>query len=510
MAGSGGDGSSGGRPPGGEPEPAELWITGEQGGPGVPGGQGAPGGPGGPAGPGGPPGGHPPVGAGGGDGGRRARWIALTIGFVVLVAVIAVQHFAGGRPVASPDPTTSSSAPTPSSTARSSTAPSSTARSSTAESGTTASGTAAPQIETRPHRPRPTDVTEWASAPGENGDVGPTTSHSHPAVNTTSPRTSTVAKASLPGAGKWELVGYGPAGLIRYRPATGALTVTPVPPIRSGNILSFVVTRTAAIIRSMDNVPGYLVPEGKPAVPLPGLLGKPARVLPGPDADHLWLTSSNNPANGAPPRTSLVLVNAHGRATGTTIRVPTGLGDGGGYAVTSDGAGYALAYGIGGVYDVRPDGAHLVTHGQVVAAGPTAFLVYDCNDKGQCSSAVINRKTGAKRALAALTFDAVQTFGPQGVISADGRYAAVRRFDADGTRLQLVDLRTGRSHMLTLNMATVGNVNDLTSGLAFSPSGRYLLVAGTVRATPVDTRTGHLLDPLPIPPMNAMAIRPAT
>ena len=462
MARSGGDGTPDGRLPGGESQPSELWI--ESGGSTVPGGDA-------------PRRGEAPRGPGGSG---RTRWIALAVGFAVLVAVIAVQHFAGGS-AASPTASTSSSgiaAPT----------------------GTLASSAASP-----------VPVTSSAGSIGSSEALGGADSSTAPADGAPEPVGSSAAPAPvtaavrpgpLPAGQTWELVGYGPKGVMRYRPATGTLTVTPVPPVLSSNLLSFVVTSNSVVLRSMDDVESYLVPDGKRATPLTGLLGRPTRVLPGPDAGHVWVVSSSDQQRG---HTSLMLVDTAGKPTGPRIDLPDALDGAGGYSVSPDGAGYALVQGLGGVYDARPDGVHLVTHGQVVAVGPTALLVYDCNDTARCSASVIDSRTGTRHTVPGLSVPS-DPFPVAGPISPDGAYAAIVGLTPGQPTVELINLRTGRTHDLKVGLGGQFGT-DALSQLAFTPDSRYLLVAGTVGVSPVDTSTGRALDPLPVPPMSAIAVR---
>jgi len=479
-----------GRPgPGQEPEPAELWVD-----------AGASDRSDGPA-------DHLGGPAPGSGGGARTRWIALAVGFVVLIAVIAVQHYVGGRPSASPGPVTSvQSSPTvePSPTPHTPDPGAASATGSGPHTAASGPGTLVPQDSIN---------AELSQAVANMNSARSAANSAAKTPDTTSPTTSTVPEQSLPGAGNWELVGYGPAGLVRYRPATGTVTVTPVPVITTDTVLSLAVTRTAAIIRPMDGV-GYVIANGRAAAPLAGLLAQGVRVVPGPDPAHVWTvlealpdgtieTSSVVPDDQGPPQVSLALVDGAGRSAGATLTIPRSLLVTSGYGVTGDGAGYALAYGVGGIYDVRPDGLSLVTHGDLLAVGPTRYLVYDCDDGGRCGTAVVNRKDRSRRALAGF---ASRTWFPSapGVVSPDGSEAALTQYTPSGTVLLLIDLTTGKTRTVDTGLGLDGSGD---SALAFSPDGRYLLVAGTVGVVPVDVRTGGLLSPLPVPPVTILAVR---
>ena len=484
-----------------EPEPAELWID-----------AGSPDHPDGPAdrlsGP-----------APGSGGTARTRWIALAGGFVVLVAVIAVQHFAGGGSTASPNfsSTASSPATVPSSTGRTGSAPAETG--SADPHGSMAAQSSQIAAAASSARQAASSARQAASSARQASDDASGSAVSDPSSvpDTTSPVRTTVAKRAA--VGNWELVGYGPAGVVRYRPATGALTLTPVPPVNSDNVLSFVVTGNGAIIRSMDNVDGYLVADGKGATPLAGLLSRGTRVLPGPDPQRVWVVTETDPDGGTgtadigslagpdqdPPHVALTMVGPNGQPTGSKIEIPYAMLVPGGYGVTSDASGYALVYGVGGTYDVGPDGPHLVTHGTLLAVGPTRFLVYECDDLGRCGAAVVNRKDGSRRSLQGLS-PRIGYQAAQGAISPDGRTAALLQYAAGGTKVILIDLATGKSRTLDV---TANGTGTADSTLVFSPNGRYLVVDGVTGVVPIDTRTGKAGSPLPIPPVSALAVRPA-
>ena len=473
----GGDGDRGRPPvPGAEPDPIELWVT---------------------DGPDEDSAGSPGTASRAGfdrssrpdSHATRARWIALAIGFVVLVAVIAVQHFATARPSAS----TTSPAPT-------STAPSpSLAITSLDGSGNASAGPA-------------------SSEPGPGGDLVGLPAESAGAVlssrgydtasgfgwetlapDATSPATLTAGVRALRRAGNWELVGYGQQGVVRYRPSTGRIVVTPMADITDNGPPTLVVTASSAFIGSPGNSARYLVRDGQPAAVITDVNGQTQGLLPGPDANHVWDVISDG-TSGA-----LVLLDSIGNPTGTRIAIPGGLGAIAWYRVTPDGAGYALTVGVGGTYDVRPGSVTLVTHGEVLAAGPTALLVYECDDHAACSTAVVDRGTGARRPGPSIDPSSVGLF-VQGVISPDGRFAAL--LGIYGVALFDLDAGTERN-VAQLQGYSIGN--DASTMFAFSPDGRYLLIASQDgEVIPVETATGVALDPLPIPPMTAIAVRPGS
>jgi hypothetical protein len=123
-----------------------------------------------------------------------------------------------------------------------------------------------------------------------------------------------------------------------------------------------VVTPSAAIIRPLDFVPGYVVPDGEPAQQLPKPLRHGGPAVPGPKPGQVWTPAGQG-------RTER-LIGSDGQPTGAVVHLP---GDTSGFTA-SDGHGYLLVPTGGGVYDARPDGLHRITTGSVVASGPTGWL----------------------------------------------------------------------------------------------------------------------------------------
>lgn len=377
------------------------------------------------------------------------RWLALAIGFAVLVAIIGAQHYLGGGNDATPSPTAGPS-PTP----------------------------------------------------------PPTTSTSVPSASTsttrTAPSTTSVAATPLPGSADWELVGFqwsrsisvGPANVIRYRPATGELTTTAVPVLQSNGPLSFLVTSPGVIIHPWDGVSSYLVPAGGPSFGLAGLLARGGQALPGPDPGHVWVENSDDSA------TSFTLVDATGESTGQQISLPSTVEA---YGVRPDGTGYLMVAGIGGTYLAKPDGLHLITPGSVLAAGPTRLLVYECDATYDCASQVVDRATGERSAGPGIFLNG--TDGMFGMVSPNGHCAVVfGGGHAVMSPAALIDLGTGQVHGINIDLGTSG---PGSSPVAFTPDGHYLLVADRSGAViPVDTTTGKLLPPLPVPTMMIITVQP--
>jgi hypothetical protein len=317
------------------------------------------------------------------------------------------------------------------------------------------------------------------SVPASPSPTGPvTTEAGHPLLGVT--------------AG-WELYALSSSGLVRVQPARGRVTVTPLPPLRSTGPVMLTVGRDWAIVRPLDVVPGYLVPDGQPARALTGALDKSPYAFPGPDPDHVWAPP---PMDGPPPVMTLVDVN--GRPSGPSISIPNGM-DG---PVFPDGTGYLLLTGPGGVYQARPDGIRRVTSGGLLAAGPTRWLTLECDERFRCDTVVIDRSTGTRRILP--IDGAAPTSGP-GFISPDGRVAAMVESDRAGVSVHLLDLAAGTDRRLDVPV----NVGYADAGVVWSPDSRWLfMIGGTGTVLPVDGATGQVYDlGVPLPPVTQLAVR---
>jgi hypothetical protein len=229
------------------------------------------------------------------------------------------------------------------------------------------------------------------------------------------------------------------------------------------------------MVRPADSVSGYLVPDGQAAQPLSGELAQGVPILPGPDGSTVWVPTASSDG------IVMALVDTQGRPTGPTLAVPR---DNSGRYLP-DAKGYVVFDGIGGYYDVVPDGMHRITSGALVASGTTKWLALECDDQHRCTTVVIDRRSGARRTLAVVT----QPLRPIGVISPDGTQAAITTTDLAGlTTTHLLDLGTGVDRPLPLP----SNQNSSDGMMVWSPDSRWLFVAtagGMVY--PVDAKTAQ-------------------
>ena len=343
--------------------------------------------------------------------------------------------------------------------------------------------------------------TNLAAAPAPS--TPPTTSAAPPTASApasaapsaaATPMVTEVGHALFGATTGWELIGRGPQGVVRVQPATGRVTSTAVPALNTTGPVSLVVGPTWTMVRPLDSVEGYLVPDGQPARELTGELSHGGPAAPGPDGSTVWIIKVGN----AGP--IMTLVNTQGEPVGQTMSFPR---DGSGQ-LTPDGTGYLIFEGIGGAYDVRLDGMRRITTGAVVAVGPTRWLALECDDAYRCTTVAIDRRTGARRPLNVVT----QPYRPFGVVSADGARAAVTVTDPAGlTVTHLIDITAGVDHVLPLP----GNTNGDDSTMAWSPDGRWLFVAtptGTLYA--VEAASAQVRDTgVHLPPVTQLAVRPA-
>lgn len=302
----------------------------------------------------------------------------------------------------------------------------------------------------------------------------------------------------------WDLFVRGYSSLVRIQLASGKVTRTVVPPLESNSpVVAFIVGPHEVIVRSYDQVPGYVVHDGDPARLLTGVLANYAGpLLPGPDGSQVWALM------GGVGYSRLTLVWLDGKTAGTSIRLPPG----GPLPATAipDGRGYAiLLTNANRIYDAGPTWDHRVPS-MVIAVGPTAWLSLACDR--HCRNVVTNTDTGARRTLAGpgLTESAF-AWPTLGVISPDGGIAAVPVLTANSSggdvALDLINLRTGKRTQADVAMGQV----PVYQGMAWSPDSRWLfVVASGGRLAAVNPATGRATGlGLSLPPVSQVAVRPA-
>ena len=304
---------------------------------------------------------------------------------------------------------------------------------------------------------------------------GPSSSASSGAVSAPAVSVTILGYPLLGVHARWELFGRGPGVVVRVQFADGRITRTAVPPLLSGGPVTFVTDAEGALVRPVDVVPGYLIPDGEPAREAPGALDAGGPAFPGPDPRHLWV-----PGGASGDR--MVLAGMDGRRAGPSIAAPPqGSPVSTSLEAIPDQAGYLLFPGTGGVYDVRPGSTSRVTTGTVLAAGPTRWLTAECNSHARCQPVVTDRSTGARHPLS--TRIPLST-GPNGagqsaigVISPDGATAAVLA-GSPQARIEVIDLVTGAAHALPLRIdSSEAGMGWAWESMAWSPDSRWLFIA---------------------------------
>jgi hypothetical protein len=289
---------------------------------------------------------------------------------------------------------------------------------------------------------------------------------------------------------RWELFGRGSGVVVRIQFALGRITRTALPPVLSGGPVTFVTGAEGALVRPIDFVPGYLIPDGEPAREAPGALDGSGPAFPGPDPQHLWVPGGANDDR-------MVLAGMDGRRTGPSIAAPPqGSPVNTSLLAVPDQAGYLLFPGTGGVYDVRPGGTSRVTTGTVLAAGPTRWLTAECDRHARCQPVVTDRPTGARHPLS--TRIPLST-GPGGagqstigVISPDGATAAVLA-GSPQARIEIIDLVTGAAHALPLPIdSSEVDMGWAWESMAWSPDSRWLFIAVNGGLYAASQRTGQV------------------
>ena len=350
------------------------------------------------------------------------------------------------------------------------------------------------------HQRRARSAAPPATAPTSPVAAKPVTPAPSPPVTVTPepPSKVSVTRVGHPLLGTtagWELFGRGEGVLVRIQPAAGRITRTTIPGLQSSGPVNLLAGSDRVIIRPLDNVPGYLVPDGKPARQLSPQLIQNGPVFPGPAANQMWMDRS-----GSDNAAVMALATMEGARLPGTIRVPRESSE---FEAVPDGAGYLLFAGVGGLYDARPDGIHRITTGALLAAGPTGWLVLECDEVHRCHPVLVGRLDGSRRAVNAT----IEQLG-HGVISPDGSTAAMLTQNPDGGLVvYLLDLASGRRRNLGLPV----NQESSDGSFLFAPDGRWLFAIkpdGTLAVANCRTGAVDALN-VPLPPLSQLAIRPA-
>jgi hypothetical protein len=286
----------------------------------------------------------------------------------------------------------------------------------------------------------------------------------------------------------WDLFALGDDALVRIHLASGRITRSPLPPL-GNDAVSLVPARGRLLIHPPDSRPGYVVPDDRPATELPPPLNGSGPLLPGPDADHVWIQT-------LPGRMSLVTLA--GTPAGLDLTIPPYLAPG-----IADGSGYVLFQGVGGVYRGGRDGLQRVTTGQLIGVGPTGLITVDCDDRARCGI-VLRTRDGRTSVVPALLEP--PGLNP-GAISPDGTSVVVSTFGQGGeVSPTLVKLDNGASQPIEVPLTPTGAEGTII----WSPDSRWLFAVNTLQQLKViNARTLAVADLVPgLPPTHQLVVRP--
>ena len=295
----------------------------------------------------------------------------------------------------------------------------------------------------------------------------------------------------------WELFGLNADSVVAIQLARSRVVETALPPPLGSGPVSFIVGPRSAIVRPLDNVPGYLVPDGQPAQPLTGLLARGSLLLPGPRPGEEWDTAGV--AN------SLVLVGADGHTTSTHIKLPNPGWPS--QAAMPDGRGDILvASNSGSQYDAGPHWLRPIT-ALLSAVGPTRWLGMTCNS-GRCQNVVINPVTGSQRKLPGPPLHLLTWPWPAfpGAVAPDGLTAAIVADHGNGhVALEQISLVSGAVKPIAVPV----NQNASSQTMAWSPDSQWLFVlAASGKLLAVNIRTGKVQSlGIPLPHLSQLTIR---
>ena len=408
-----------------------------------------------------------------GDSVRRRRrprwWPVIPLGTAALLVAILVTQKPSTPLVAPPNPpptVASTTVPTSTSTAGSRTAP-------TNSSTPTATRTGVGAVQT-------------------TGTAGPT------------PQLTRMSRPLLGIAAGWELFAATDDGLVRVEPAAGRVTFTGSgEPLGNEGPLQLVVGQDSVLaVVQGGELSGVMVHDGEPAEPLPKALTVEPVPMPGPKPGQWWVTG--RPGSVTPVGSTARLVTANGREAESSLSVPSGPQRG---SWLPDGRGGLLYLVPDGIYRVGPDGASRISTGILQARGGTRLLMADCDEQLRCGRTMIDLDTGARQPVPGTGIpDDYWIAG----LSDDGALAVAvpQNMLTSRNPVVLADLRTGKTRTVRAPIDPSG----WPSVVALSPDHAWLFLIGDegkLRAFDTATGTEHPLG-LDLPPVRAIAIRPAT
>jgi hypothetical protein len=187
------------------------------------------------------------------------------------------------------------------------------------------------------------------------------------------------------------------------------------------------------------------------------------------------------------------LIDLDGRPTGELV---TATG-----SFSSDGRGNLLLNDVGGVWEVPRDKPRRITTGRVAAVGLNHYLLVDCDAEHRCSSYLYDKKSEKKRRLGRADTARV----PSGVVSPDGRYAALLSYDG-ATVMEVRDLTTNRTVRKAQERQDIYQASDV---FAWSADSRWLFALHRGQLTLVEVASGRTITPdLGLPELAQITLRP--
>ncbi len=278
--------------------------------------------------------------------------------------------------------------------------------------------------------------------------------------------------------------------LLRIDPATGRITAQRIPWPPSTGPVSVVAGPGGILVRSIDEVPGFLFGHrGRDWRLRGGVLGVGGRALPGPAPNQIWTRDHRDPR-------LFRLVSIDGAPTGKAVRLQGSSMSN----VVPDGAGYLMEVSLKGTWDLRPTSQRRITKGAVIAAGRRTFLVRSNSVGAARNLTVIDRSSGDHHSVKTpCTGPPMQA--PSGTVSPDGRTAAILCNGSNNDVLfYLIDLRTGDHRRVPVR------VRSYEPSLVWSPDRRHLLVVDrTGHLVTIDCTTGHATTIKGLPALDRIA-----
>lgn len=276
--------------------------------------------------------------------------------------------------------------------------------------------------------------------------------------------------------------------VFRLELKTGRVTATGAAGVASSGPAAFVAGPDRVIVRPFDSVGGVLVRDGRPAGQLAGSQREGGEVIAGPPG-YVWISSSER----YNPQRRMTLTDLDGRATPNVVTA-TGT-------FSSDGRGNLLLTDVGGVWEVPRSEPRRITTGMVAAVGPNHYLLVDCDRSHRCSSYVYDRETREKRRLGRADTARI----PNGVISPDGRYAALLRYDVEN-EMEVLDLTDNRTVRKVPERQDIYQASDV---FAWSADSRWLFTLHQGRLTLLEVASGKTITPdLGLPELAQITLRP--